>query len=487
MSNPQIIFRANGSKQIGLGHLVRCSALSSLLKNDFKTTLIVRSDLPNSIAEISHDFHNVVQIDALTSDQELNLLLGYKDAILVLDGYDFDTSYQQKLKNKSKQLVCIDDIHRYSFLASVVINHTGGLKPTDYSTVPWSQFYLGPSFAMLRKPFFGARKKILPSSKNQKLFICLGGSDPNNHTLQVLAEAVSYKKFSAYQIVVGYGYQHLDQLQRFIETQNSLLITVHQGVSADSMVTLMQSCRYAICSPSSVAYEYLAVGSVLFLVQTADNQADLHSYLISSQLAFDWRSFSQISDSQITECVNRKQTVFDGKQEDRLRNIFLSLHAQQHTTIRPVTSEDSTVCYAWANDPEVRVNSYTQEPIPWETHVVWFNSRLSDQHCYFYILEHEGLPMAQIRFHIQERTAVLNFMMDSRYRGKSYGSMVVSMGIRKFIEDFDKPITINAHVKSSNLASQRAFEKMRFEKQVSTEQRESFTYIMAYDGSASWK
>lgn len=487
MSKPKIIFRANGSKQIGLGHLVRCSALSSLLKNDFETTLIVRSDLPNSIAEIKNDFHNLQQIDSLTSEQELNLLLNFKDALLVLDGYDFDSSYQQKLKSKSKQLVCIDDVHRYSFMASVVINHTGGLKPTDYTTPPWTQFYLGPAYAILRKPFFGARKKRLTPSKNQKLFICLGGSDPNNHTLQVLTEAVAYKKFSAYQIVVGNGYQHLEQLQRFIETQNSLLITVHQGVSADAMVTVMQSCMYAICSPSSVAYEYLAVGSVLFLVQTADNQVDLHSYLISSQLAFDWRSFSQISDLQITDCVNRNQTVFDGKQEDRLRNIFVSLHAQQHTSIRPATSKDISVCFAWANDPEVRINSYIQEPILWETHVAWFNSRLSDQHCYFYILEHEGLPMAQIRFHIQEQTAVLNFMVDARYRGKSYGSMVVSMGIRKFIEDFDKPITINAQVKSSNLASQRAFEKMLFEKQVSTEQRESFTYLMAYHGSASWK
>lgn len=452
-----------------------------MLKPDFNTTLIVRSDLPKSISEISGDFNEVEEIDSLSLEQEINLLVSFQDCIIVLDGYDFDFTYQQRLKTRASRLVCIDDIHQYPFLASVIINHGGDVNPSHYSASPWCQYYLGPAYALLRSPF---RKTADGKIKNQNLFICLGGSDPHNHTLQILTKAIAQRKYSAIQVVVGNGYQYISQLKELAGQQN---VITHQGISSEEMASLMQSCTYAVCSPSSVAYEYLSVGSILFLVQTAENQSDIYKYLLSSKLALDWNESKIMNDSQIEEIINRKQHFFDGKQEDRLRNIFQAIHAQQSMVVRKVAQDDTKLCYTWANDPQVRQNSYTQEPISWETHVAWFNARLSDEHSYFYILELESMPMAQIRFQVQRQTAVLNYLIDSKYRGKGLGSTVISLGIKKFLEDFNKPVAINAHVKISNPASQRAFEKMKFVKQVSPEQEQSLTYSMVYNGSASWK
>lgn len=481
MSKPIIVFRVNAGKKIGLGHLVRCTALASILKKDFDTTLILRSDL--ELPAITKEFKKTEYINSFSVEQELELLLNIQDCILVLDGYAFDFAYQYKLKSKAHQLVCVDDIHSYSFLASVIINHGGGVQPSHYSTVPWTQFYLGPQYALLREPFLHQTKNHKTENKN--LFICFGGADPDNYTLQILTEALNSKNFSTFKVVVGNGYQHLESLIAFSRQINS--IKIHKDVSAESMASLMADCSFAVCSPSSVAYEYLSVGSTLFLVKTADNQSDLCSYLISSRLAFDWKDEARIDDTQIAETLKLKISVFNGKQAAQLRNIFLSFAAQQKIKVRNVTQEDLRLCYAWANDPEVRQNSFTQEPIPFETHVTWFNSRLSDQHSYFYILENEHEPIGQIRFQVDGHTAILNYLVDARFRGKGLGGTVVSLGIKKFVEDFNSPITIHASVKFSNLASQRVFEKMKFEKKVSSDQRDSFTYIMTYNGIASWK
>lgn len=481
MNKPTIIFRANGGTRIGLGHLVRCAALSSILKNNFHTILLVRSDVPKSIDDIRQDFDQVEPIDSLSQEQEVNHILSFPDALLVLDGYNFDFTYQQKLASKASQLVCIDDIHQYPFMASAIINHGGGILAEDYDAAPWCQFYLGASYAMLRKPFRENIGKKL--SDNRNLFICLGGSDPNDDTHKILTEALAQKAYDQIDVVVGNGYQHFQKLNSYA----SSTVTLHQGVSAEKMAALMQACTFAICSPSSVAYEYLSVGAILFLVLTAENQRDIYNYLLSSGLAYDWKHRSEFRLHDIEETIRRTKAIFDGQQEKRLSNIFLSLKTQQRVVVRRATANDLKLCHVWANDPHVRQNSFTQEPISWETHIAWFQARLSDEHSYFYILEHDGVPMAQIRFQVHEQKATLNYLLDKQYRNKGLASMVVSSGIKKFVEDFDKPVSIFAHVKFSNIASQRAFEKMKFKKQPAADLQETYTYSMVHHANSSWR
>ncbi|MCA9563854.1 MAG: N-acetylneuraminate synthase family protein [Myxococcales bacterium] len=47
-------------------------------------------------------------------------------------------------------------------------------------------------------------------------------------------------------------------------------------------------------------------------------------------------------------------------------------------TARPATRDDLLTVFEWANDPTTRANSFISDPIPLETHTVWFESRLTD-------------------------------------------------------------------------------------------------------------
>ena len=48
----------------------------------------------------------------------------------------------------------------------------------------------------------------------------------------------------------------------------------------------MKQCCFAICSPSTIVYEYMSVGGVVFLEQIADNQEDVIKYMTEEGLAF---------------------------------------------------------------------------------------------------------------------------------------------------------------------------------------------------------
>jgi UDP-2,4-diacetamido-2,4,6-trideoxy-beta-L-altropyranose hydrolase len=55
--------------------------------------------------------------------------------------------------------------------------------------------------------------------------------------------------------------------------------------------------------------------------------------------------------------------------------------------------------WQWANDPQVRNASFSSGPISWETHVAWFNDKISIPRAEMFIAEDErGIPVGQIRF-----------------------------------------------------------------------------------------
>ena len=91
---PKLFIRTDGNSQIGLGHLVRCIALAHMLKEAFDITFVCK-EIPTKIEEdIKQNLWVLSKIE--TEDDFLNII-NSKD-IVVLDGYQFDTSYQKQIK-----------------------------------------------------------------------------------------------------------------------------------------------------------------------------------------------------------------------------------------------------------------------------------------------------------------------------------------------------------------------------------------------------
>lgn len=108
----KILFRADGSAQTGMGHIMRSLALADML-GEAKTTPFDRrfaiANPPDSTRKLLAKLH--IPLVELASN-ELDELLTHvtADDVVVLDGYQYDESFQRAVRKQAHKLVFIDDL-----------------------------------------------------------------------------------------------------------------------------------------------------------------------------------------------------------------------------------------------------------------------------------------------------------------------------------------------------------------------------------------
>lgn len=322
----KIFFRADGHAKMGLGHVIRSLALAGMLKDNFECHFIIRSPLPALKKQILEVCQQIIELpdtdDHIAEAKFITNEFFQQDDVVVLDGYHFQTTYQHVIKTKGCKLVCIDDIYACHYVADAIINHAGGITPANYSAEPYTRYYLGLEYALLRKPFLKTAKEHKYPDRNKSIFICMGGADPNNDTLEILKKCS--RKLPGYQyfVVTGGAYQYRSALNEYLSV-SALKAKVLDNLDANQMADYMKKCRVAITPPSTVAFEYLSLGGILFLKVIADNQININDYFLRGGLAFDFDTrFFELTEAEITNAEKKQKAVFDGKTPERFLNLF---------------------------------------------------------------------------------------------------------------------------------------------------------------------
>jgi UDP-2,4-diacetamido-2,4,6-trideoxy-beta-L-altropyranose hydrolase len=150
-----------------------------------------------------------------------------------------------------------------------------------------------------------------------------------------------------------------------------------------------------------------------------------------------------------------------------------------HITLRRATSDDMMLYFEWANDPDVRQNSFSQEPIALEAHKSWFAKKISDVNTVLYVLEVDGVPAGQIRFDLNNEQAEIGFSIDPQFRGQGLGNSILRLSSATLWRELDTAITICGAVKTANTASNRAFERAGFTKSPTSTESVNY-YILRY-------
>ena len=478
---PKIFFRADGNEKIGLGHITRSSALASTINSDYDCILATRCKISHVLEAISHIYKHIVQLPETDFHSEATRASDiFENAdLIILDGYPFDAGYQQELLKQEFDFFSIDDIHASPFFSRIIINHGGGIRPFDYKARPATQFYLGPSYSLLRKPFLDAAKKRRNKVINKNCFVCFGGADPENKTLEILRSDNIREHFEQFHVVAGSAYKYKEELKRFADSKENIFL--YSSLSSEEIVSLMKQCCFAICSPSTIVYEYMSVGGIVFLEQIADNQEHVIKYMTGEGLAFLINDIGNIEENSLKLSLEKQSLYFDGRSDERFRKIFRQHFYGKNMVIRRAENMDLQICFNWANDKAVREQSYNQNPIGFDEHTEWFHQKRNDPDSFFYIIEMDGEPIAQVRFQVSGGEAVLGYLADEKIRNKGLGTAILSKGIEKFVNDYRNPIQIVGYVKNSNYPSQHSFEKLAFVKTKSTKYPDSFKYTMYYD------
>ena len=132
--------------------------------------------------------------------------------------------------------------------------------------------------------------------------------------------------------------------------------------------------------------------------------------------------------------------------------------------LRDVTIGDARCLFEWANDKETRRNSFSEDEIKWENHIIWLKNKLEDSNCYFYILEDNDTKIGVIRLDVCKdlKEIMISYSIDHNMRNKGYGTQILMMAEKK-LEDFFSGYVLVGEVKSiDNRPSIRCFENNGF-------------------------
>lgn len=306
---PVILFRADGNNKIGLGHVYRCLAIAERAHDFYQTYFAIQNPSQAIVDEIKKYSKPAILPESADYETEAKdvlseLIIAKNAAIVVIDGYYFDTKYQHLLKkNKKIKLVCIDDFQPFLYVADVVINHADGIDAKQIQVANNTKVYTGNSFALLRKPFIELSRSYKRIENINKLFICFGGADLQKITIKVLKAAINADCFNEINIVTGNSYGHSDLLNNF--TFEKKKVKTYINLSAHQMIGVMTKCELAIVPASTIALECRACGMMMITGLTANNQLHILKGLTELEFVKSVGDFGKISESQLENVIKK--------------------------------------------------------------------------------------------------------------------------------------------------------------------------------------
>ncbi len=463
MPEKKILVRVDGSHQIGLGHFFRCIALAQMLETDFEITFVSKEfpkELSDQIALKGFRFQ------AISNDEDFLQIL-HGGNIVVLDGYQFDTSFQFSILNRGVKLVCIDDLHDKPFLADLIINHAPGIDSSDYQVLPTARLALGPDFVLLRPNFLKQAKEERIIDKVEKAFICFGGSDNKNLTESTLKVVAATKRFNTIFVVTGEGYINHGNLSELLPSYPNA--EYHHNIDEDEMLRLMLMSDLAVVPSSGILLEAMSAGcKIISGTYVANQQFIFRAYKETGAIV----SAGNFSDDELIEALNqpaiaatKTAKLFDGRSGERLLKLFNQLHREFKFILRPAIESDLEITYQWATNPAVRAFSFNQQPIKPEEHKYWFLKKIKQEDCVFLLMQNEQQSVGSIRFDFEKTNALISFLIDPLFHGMGLGTILLKKGIEFLLKVGQREIqSITGYVMKENRASIGAFENLNFTK-----------------------
>jgi UDP-2,4-diacetamido-2,4,6-trideoxy-beta-L-altropyranose hydrolase len=478
MANPKVIIRVDGNSKIGLGHIYRGIALAEMIKVNFNVKfLLQKKSISSPITEAGYNIEYIPQNIALQDEPDFFEKTISNNTIIVLDGYEFNESYQNKIKGKEYKLVFIDDLAIGTQKADLVINHSPGIRANEYQKEKYTTLALGMNFALLRKSFINydrGKRKLKNDFSN--VLVSFGGADPKNFTHKTVIELLKSTKIKQINIVLGVANKDSN-----IHHLNDNKIQIHQNLTETDIFELMSNADLGIVPASTTAMELASLGVPMLLGYYVENQKNIYKGFIENNAVYplgdlNIKDFSEINDDIFSfSAINKGlKNMFNSSPQKNIIRKFNSLLL----SIRVVEEKDIDFLFDLSNDSIVRENSYKSNKIEYANHKKWFNAQLETNRNFLFILVYKNNPVGQVRFSFEKEHSVIGISLLRNSRGKGLASAGLVLGINKYFEKFDIPIY--AFIKKSNFASIHSFQNAGFEylKDVLVENEQSVLYTI---------
>ena len=508
----RILFRCDASSSIGSGHVMRCRTLARqlqrhgaevlflcrrqpgdlirLLKQEFVVLSLPEQPLADSGGLEGRDLYSswlgcTQDQDAAQCLEVLAMAAVRNISWLVADHYGLDAYWEAQLLvglaagAAFPKLLVIDDLADRPHQSDLLLDQNFFGATTQYryqDLVPsHCRQLLGPHYALLGPEYSQLHPQVGLRKDLRRVLVFFGGADPDNLTSRAL-EALLDPDLADLEVDVVLGSQssHREAVEKLVAIRPQT--TLYDPLP--SLAGLIAQADLAIGAGGATTWERICLGLPSLVVAIAANQLPFAESLDQAgylQLMGDSASVTanQIRSALLTKLSQPSAcgivpSLTDGWGAPRLTMAMLGL--QGSISLRPAASADEALLLHWANDPQVRANSFTMETISSHDHHHWFHQGLSDSNRLLLIASTaEGCPIGQIRFdrqftgtHGLSSEAKLTLSLDRSARGQRLASELVRLGLQAMYQRWGSGVDAVAEVLSTNTSSNACFSRVGF-------------------------
>lgn len=139
--------------------------------------------------------------------------------------------------------------------------------------------------------------------------------------------------------------------------------------------------------------------------------------------------------------------------------------------LRVANENDVLMIYEWANDAEVRQNSFSSKTISLDEHKKWFYDKLKSDKTDMYIYVYDNIPVGQIRIDYEECVGTISYSIANAHRGHGLADRMLRLVEIKVKENRKEIDILRANVKVENKISQKKFENQGYSKYITYEKK----------------
>lgn len=312
----RVAIRADASRRIGSGHVMRCAALAGFLRQGgAEVTFICREHDGHYCDWLEKQGYAVARLPAAAEGEAIDgrlahdawlsatqardseqtrAVLGSGWDWLIVDHYALDSEWEASMRPHAGRIMVIDDLADRDHDADLLLDQNLQARPDRYrGRLPVAcMTLLGPAYALLRPEFARLRAEIEPrSGELKRVLVFTGGSDPHNLSGRAL-DAIQQAGLAVHiDVVIGGASGHLDAVRARCDAMQGCVLHVQ---TAD-MARLMASADLMIGAPGSTTWERCCLGLPSLLVSIADNQTELGTQISQRRAAIVLGRVEQVS------------------------------------------------------------------------------------------------------------------------------------------------------------------------------------------------
>ena len=432
----KVLFRVDSSSSIGLGHIKRDLVYATRFPE--KEISFATQELPgNIIHEIPYPVH---VLKSNNVDQLIELCNTLKIDQLIIDNYALSYEDEKKIKECcALELSVFDDTYEKHY-CDEVINRNLGASLKKYANCIPSFAKVSLISPLIRKEFIAEK---MHRRKKEGIFLSLGGSDSRNLTLSALKALKKHK--TKVTVAITSSNPKLKVLKAYANVNRWINLYIDADISI-----LLNRSKLAITTPSVLASEAIFMNLPVVSVKTAQNQNEVERFLKKQR-------FTTLSASQIHKL--RQKTYL---QNCRLYKKYFEPIKSNSIIMKTAGINDLMDLFELANDPLVRQNSFSLDPILLDTHTLWLKNVLEDKNALLYTFRSPSNSLvSQIRFNKTDKKSIISISISKNFRAKGLGKNMISLACQTYSQTHAGTI-IEAQIKEENISSAKSFEQAGF-------------------------